>query len=248
MTNYELNTAENKVNLLHIGRFSDREVEVFTPRIPQLRAGSENANINRICAAPTLEGCIKAHPTILYYLAEYLDAEYASPYDYMGQLHMLLEHGQAGMFFRVYHFEVDETEVIKADTLQEFGYVPDAATTGEHWLLEEARPSAVSYLLVKSAEKDAETNEWQLDYQTFETLDEVGVYMDYVPFHTEIYDRQNPNEWMHKVFTETEARTFIAEAEARYARTPEEEEAERKHMEQLRDFELPDISVEDLPF
>lgn len=248
--------TDNKIKLFHVSFFSNEPVEVFSPRIPVHRASSEDTTVNRICAAPTLEGCIAAHPLLAYYAHGYMETEYADPYEQMCRMHMLLEHGEAGILLRVYHLEVDKSLTCDDDTLKEFGYVPDAHQTGEHWILEECVPEKVTYMLLKDFKEDAVTGKLVPNYLLFDTLEEMGIgtTVPYDEFHSAIYRQPNPNELMVKKFAREEALSFI-EAEQNYQheqdlRYEEERIKSKKVSEQLtKDFGFTDdIFNEDLPF
>lgn len=248
--------TDSKIKLFHVSFYSDKPVEVFSPRIPTSRAGGEDASVNRICAAPTLEGCIAAHPLLVYFAHGYMETEYADPYEQMSRMHMLLEHGEAGILLRVYHLEVDQSIVCNDDTLKEFRYVPDAHHTGEHWILEECVPEKVTYLLLKGFEEDAVTGKLVPNYLLFDTLEEMGIgtVIPYDEFHLAIYRQPNPNELMVKKFTKEEALSFI-EAERKYQYEQdllyeEERIQSEKIAEQLKkDFgSFEDVTDEDMPF
>lgn len=243
MTTKDAISTERKVTLYHLSRISDEEVVEFIPRVPKSRAGSENDTINRVCAAPTIEGCMLAHPTIIYYMADYFDLPYSCPYDHMAQMHSLLEHGEYGMFLRMYTFEVNESELYTPDYLIEKKYVPDAKATQEHWILNNCTPSTVSYVLITSIKRDEETNENVYDYLTFNSLEECGLFMAGDDFFFLTQNRPDHNELQTKKHSREDALQFIKEQEEKALRDENYVEPDDWYVKPSDD-----VSDDDLPF
>lgn len=210
-----LTNTDTKLNLLHLSYFNYDPVDVFYPRIPTSRANDEDATVKRICTAPTLEGCLSAHPNLLYYAHGYMHSATADPFEHMARLHALLEHGLSGILLRVYHFEVDKEKVYTDDTLMTFDFVPDAHVTGEHWILEECMPTKVSYMLLSGLNETEEKDRCTPVYTLFETLEEIGTFMPYDDFYSTASKHPNANELLNKTFSKAEALSFKADAEER---------------------------------
>lgn len=243
MTTKDAISTERKVTLYHLSRFSDQEVVEFIPRIPQSRARSENDTINRVCTAPTIEGCMLAHPTIIYYMVDYFDLAYSCPYDHMAQLHSLLERGECGMFFRLYTFEVNESELYTPDYLIEKGYVYDANATQEHWILNNCTPTAVSYVLINSIKRDEETGKNTYDYTTFNSLEECGLFMRTDDFFFLTQNRPDYNEIQEKKHSREDALQFIKEQEEKALQDENYVEPDDWYVKPSDD-----VSDDDLPF
>lgn len=202
---------ERKLKLMHIGNMFEPEVKEFIPRVPIQRAGFENESINRVCVSSTMDGCMKAHPTVIYYMVEYMDAEYSCPYTHMSHFQMLLEKGKSGMFFRVYHFDLDEKDVYTPDFLHSQKYVPDCLDTQEHWVLNNCKPTSISYLLIEKMVMDRETKEFDIEYSLFDSLEDCGLYMPYNDFFF-AYEKLYPNKGdrdRDRVYTSEEALILI---------------------------------------
>lgn len=202
--------TSDKMTLFHIDYFHHDPIQTFIPRIPAHRASGEDDTVSRICTALTIEGCIHAHPDFIDRLNQSDEThEFFDPYAQMSYMQMFLEQGIAGYLMRVYHFEVDRAIVCADDTLQEFGYVPDAHLNGEHWILEACSPTKISYLLVWVHDFDEAGVPNFPNYRLFDSIEEMGVNMEYLDFHSAIYRLHNPKELMVKVFTKDEALSFI---------------------------------------
>lgn len=172
----------------HISRFDDPLIDVFVPRVPTNRSGGEDEKTPRICVSPSVEGCMRAHSTILYYLLDFFEHEYACPYEHMAQFHQLLEHGKNGMLFRVYHFGEAGLRMKTADELIDECLVPDVYATKEHWVLDSTSPTTISYLLIYSVEKKEEVYGYDWKYELFDRLEDIGEVMNYHDYHTMFSD------------------------------------------------------------
>lgn len=170
-----------KLHLYHISQLLENQEEIkqFVPRIPESRANEENETIPRVCVSDSLEGCFKGHP----------DAVVDSEYGNFAQL--LLEKGISGLLFRVYHFIVDEADVMLPEELLEKGYVPDVLDTNEHWILTECQPVGVSYVCLEKAGMDMEDSEEEFLYTTFDRYGSWGVAVcrwDFAQLNEDVYD------------------------------------------------------------
>lgn len=83
----------------------------FVPRIPQNTLPGENANIPRICFAPSIEDCLNA----------------------MGE--RFIEDGKPGTPFLAFPFFVQRTDPALRTAQKIARWVPDAEWTNEHWYL-----------------------------------------------------------------------------------------------------------------
>lgn len=142
-----------KLKLFHISRDFNETIKVFEPRIPHFTMGREDTVTPRICVAPTIEGCVQAHPSVLVFLNPYE----LSLVDYLldekrNEQVYLLSHGTSGILCKLYTFEVDKSKV-KTDTeLLASKLVPDVNNTNEHWIVESMSPTKVEYVLIQKAE------------------------------------------------------------------------------------------------
>lgn len=200
-----LPNEEETLTLYHISSMFDPEVAVFTPRVPKSCDKWEEQSIPRICVSPTLDGCLLAHPTTVFHLVESLKAEYAYLHEEEDTYrHKLLEHGKTGMFFRVYRFEVSKEEVLDPEYLYKKEYVFDALKTREHWLLKETQPVEVSYLFVEGAVQHEKTGKVTFTYQTYDSLEACGRYLDYETFQFLARCCKKYRDRLDDAFTQTE--------------------------------------------
>lgn len=142
----------------HVSMEHEQEIEEFIPRIPKHRIENENDTHERICVSTTIKGCIKAAPSIWYYMYQSQFMECFSPYDDMDKLTTLLDHDeQVGYLVKVYEFDLKEDEVIHSHILKKKGWVPDANKTDEHWITKQVKPNRSYYLLLQNPkEKNGE--------------------------------------------------------------------------------------------
>lgn len=170
-----------KLHLYHISQLSEfpNETKRFIPRIPEYRASGENERIPRICVSDSLDGCFKAHPDAVHNINYAMDTE------------VLLEEGITGILYRVYHFLVDEEEVLFPNQLHSKGYVPDALDTNEHWILNEIKPVGISYVCLEKAGLLMEDSGAETLYTEYSTLGSWGLTIrreDFVELSEEVYD------------------------------------------------------------
>lgn len=102
--------------LYHISKRLMKNNE-FTPKVPANRLDDENADIERVCFADTLEGCFMAIPKVRG-IGEDLQDE------------------QNGVV-RVFEIDTDDFQencIIKPEELHKNKWVSDAIVTGEHWI------------------------------------------------------------------------------------------------------------------
>lgn len=143
---------KKKLELFHISRYKEGEaaIEEFVPRIPKNRMDGENDKISRICVSDNLTGCFTAMSNPSYEMYSYRNEEYFCPYQHMNYMDVLLETNQSGQMYRVYHFDMDVSEVVTPDVLHENGWVPDALNTHEHWITGSRKPDRISYVFLLS--------------------------------------------------------------------------------------------------
>lgn len=176
----------------HVSSNYDREINEFIPRIPHNRASGEDAVQKRICVSTSLQGCIKAAPTIWYHMHTYLNAEYYDPYTHMERLTTLLEQNEkVGYLFKVYEFYLDEGEVISASVLKENEWVPDADQTNEHWITKPIKPSKSYYILIENTKE--ENNQPIFDVTTYQLHELGGVENYYDTFNRQREAEMNAN-------------------------------------------------------
>lgn len=156
MTTTGLDKKDTKMTFLHISRYKEGEpaIEQFVPRVPTSRSRAENSQTERICVAPTLLGCLIAHPDVLYEMIYQYEENYQCPQDDMERLEYLLERGESGKLYRVYHFDVDVAGVVTPEELLANDWVHDAEKTQEHWLTKAVKPDRISYVFLKDAEEN----------------------------------------------------------------------------------------------
>lgn len=152
-TTMEMNKA--KQTYLHVSRYKKGVpvIEEFIPRVPESRSLAENSQWERICVSTTLEGCLKGHPDVLYELIYQYQESYQCPEDDMERVEYLLERGETGKLYRIYHFDVDGSDVVTPDELLENGWVHDADKSQEHWLMKTVKPDRISYVFVRGADE-----------------------------------------------------------------------------------------------
>lgn len=169
---------EERMTLYHISPLFDPVIDWFITRIPNSRMCSENNEIWRICTAPTLEGCMLAHPNITFHFLDFMKEKYACIDLHSSHFHRFMERGLNAMVFRVYHFDATPEDVYTPDFLHSQGYVSDALDTGEHWIMYDKKPSKITYLLIHNVTRDEATKKVTFDYEAFDTLEATGLYMD----------------------------------------------------------------------
>lgn len=92
----------------------------FTPWVPKTGMKTENKTINRVCVAPTIEGCLTSMPSGSYSLTETLEKT-------MGQLKVfVIDTEKLG---------IQNSEIVKPQQLYQSKWVDDAYLTDEHWIL-----------------------------------------------------------------------------------------------------------------
>lgn len=127
---------ESKIDKLYHTSTSLDEVIEFIPRVPELRAPTENDSINRICLSSSLEGCLTA-----------------SPYPgYRIHGHFFWQ-DNSSFLIRVYEFDIDELNVDKLIPPEYLYYsesVGDAYFTDEYWCMEAIKPSRSYFIELKS--------------------------------------------------------------------------------------------------
>lgn len=143
---------KKKLELFHVSRYREGEeaIQEFVPRIPRNRMEGENDSIPRICVSDNLNGCFTATSNPSYEMYSYQRENSHCPYQQMSHLDILMETNQAGQMYRVYHFDMDESEVVSPGDLHEKGWVPDALETNEHWITENRKPDRISYIFLLS--------------------------------------------------------------------------------------------------
>lgn len=206
-------TTEKKQQYFHLSPIEDQEIKRFVPRVPTSRSAEENGTIGRVCVAPTLEGCVLAHPNLIYRMVHYLSLEYACPYQHMGFYHQLLEKGETGVLLRVYHLEMDPNELYTSEHLVSQSYVPDALTTGEQWIMSECEPSETSYLLIKSIIQNEDTKEFSMDYTIYDSLEECGAFVPYDEFYFLLMNEKTSVDVSHKKFSYEESIEIMQQIE-----------------------------------
>lgn len=141
-----------KLELFHISRYREgvEAIQEFVPRIPGNRMEGENASIPRICVSDNLNGCFTATSNPSYEMYSYQRENSHCPYQQMSHLDILMETNQAGQMYRVYHFDMDESEVVTPAELHGKGWVPDALETNEHWITANRKPDRISYIFLLS--------------------------------------------------------------------------------------------------
>lgn len=194
----------SKQTLYHISRMPCETVPRFTPRIPEHRVTGEDSTIPRICAAPTISGCILAHPEIGMYMSDLLDLHFSSPLELQEKEYKCMETGEIGILARVYRFEAEPELLVTPETLDAKGYVPDALKTGEHWITKPVQPVAISYLLATGVDRDPVTGERTFHYSMCDNLSDFGTFLSYQYFKLLIEDLPNFRERLHSPFTKEE--------------------------------------------
>lgn len=178
---------KEKVQLFHVSRYSEGQaaIEEFVPRIPKNRMQGEDDSTPRICVSDNLLGCLRAMSNPAYEMYEYAESEYHCPYQEMSYLDVLLEKNQSGQMYRIYHFDMEKSEVVTPEELHKNGWVPDALKTNEHWITSNRKPDRVSYIFLHSVTKGKRAYEFRLSEEQDE-LETFGVMMplDDLYFHT----------------------------------------------------------------
>lgn len=236
------------IRLKHVSYYTHEPITSFVPRIPKNRASSENDTIPRICVSTSLSGCLVAHPSVVY---RFVDLAEEDPYELMGQLHVLPEHGISGMLFRVYHFEVSEKDVFTPEHLKERGYVGDALLTREHWIMQESEPVAVFYLLLQKFESSdsKRVDEWGIQYTEFTSLEEMGTIIEYL----DLFDLAREkgvadDEWFGKSFSKEESVELSILSNQMRERQQAENRIYNASVPALPDFIHSTIDDDDFPF
>lgn len=201
----------SKQTLYHISRMPCETVSRFTPRIPEFRVDGENDTIPRICAAPTISGCLIAHPEIGMYMSELLNMHFSTPLEMEDKEYKCLETGEIGILARVYRFEVEPELLVTPETLDAKGYVPDALIANEHWITEPIQPVAISYMLATGVERDPETGKCTFHYSIRDNLSDFGTFLSYNFFKLLVGDWPDFNERMYSPFTVEEIEALKAE-------------------------------------
>ncbi|WP_373124781.1 hypothetical protein [Blautia producta] len=101
--------GNNKTEFVHC---SFEPVNKFWPRIPEQRCPEENDTIPRICAAKTICGALRAIPQA-------------------GEVINRMQELEVPIYIHAYFFEC--SDIMETEDVER--YVPDAADTGEVWLL-----------------------------------------------------------------------------------------------------------------
>lgn len=189
-----------KLELFHISRYREGEgaIQEFVPRIPRNRMEGENDSLPRICVSDNLNGCFTATSNPSYEMYSYQRESSHCPYQQMSHMDILLEKNQSGQMYRVYHFDMDETEVVTPKELHEKGWVPDALETNEHWITANRKPDRISYIFLLSVTPGKGKFNFRLT-EPQEELESFGVMMrlDELFFHT-----QRNNESMFQVYSQ----------------------------------------------
>ena len=239
MTNQQ---HKEKLQLFHISRYREGEaaIEEFIPRIPENRMDGENDSMPRICVSDSLTGCFTATSNPSYEMYSYTREEYNCPYQHMSYLDILLEKNQSGQMYRVYHFEMDESEVVSPAELHEKGWVPDALETNEHWITANRKPDRISYIFLLSVTPGKGNFNFRFT-EMQEELDAFGVMMglDELYFYTERRNQSLFQVYSKEVALEIKA-TVKAESEART------EASQTANQTVLWNQEI-EVSLEDLP-
>ena len=142
---------------LHISVDAHQDIEEFIPRVPLHRAGGEDETRKRVCVSTSIEGCVKAAPSIWYRAYEYPSMDSHDPYQHMSWVTTLLDHGErAGYLLKVYEFNLAEDSLVSAATLKENNWVPDADLTDEHWIMQPVTPSRSYYILLEDVKEDGQ--------------------------------------------------------------------------------------------
>lgn len=179
---------KKKLELFHVSRYSEGKeaIQEFVPRIPKNRMDGENDSMPRICVSDNLIGCFRAMSNPAYEMFEYAESEYYCPYQGMSYLDILLEKNQSGQMYRIYHFDMETSEVVTPAELHEKGWVPDALKTNEHWITANRKPDRVTYIFLHSVTKGKRTYEFRLSDEQ-EELETFGVMMplDDLYFYTD---------------------------------------------------------------
>lgn len=105
-----------KKKYYHMSRELDKDIDVFTPRIPSSMAIHEERQTTRVCISEHFENCLSS----ISYVMDGLD-----------------ENGEYKPI-KVYEFELEEDELVHPEKV--YKYVPDAIVHGEFWSLKEIRP------------------------------------------------------------------------------------------------------------
>lgn len=139
--------------LFHVSLDYEDNIDIFIPRIPQLKSADEDNIQIRICVSDSIEGCLRAHPTFNYYFIEYAENKYSDPYEDMSRLAYIKNIDKVGILIKVYEFTINNNTRIKSnkDIIKE-KLVYDAHLTNESWILEKIKPSDYKYILITDAE------------------------------------------------------------------------------------------------
>lgn len=120
--------------LYYVDISSQPLIEEFVPRIPEHRMSDEDAEIERICLAKTIEGCFSASSE----LEELVSRHKHCPYE----------------VFRLYVFDekdIQKGNLTDSELLWKEQLVPDANLTGEVWIEKQTLiPKEVKYISVNN--------------------------------------------------------------------------------------------------
>lgn len=233
---------KKKLELFHVSRYREGEgaIQDFIPRIPRNRMNGENDSMPRICVSDNLMGCFTAMSNPSYEMYSYQRESYHCPYQQMSHMDILMETNQAGQMYRVYHFDMDEPEVVTPAELHEKGWVPDALETNEHWITANRKPDRISYIFLLSVTPGKGKFNFRLS-EVQEDVEAFGVMMrlDDLYFYTN--DR---NESMFQQYSMESALQIKATVKEEW----EAKQEASKASQQVADWSVNvEVSEEDLP-
>lgn len=205
-----------KLGFFHLSNDFEKDIKTFIPRIPDSRMGKEDNTQNRVCVAPTIEDCIKAHPSILLYMNSWDICQRVRVEECMAHKHYLLEHGKSGFLCKLYYFEVEKEFVVTNEELQKNNLVPDADITNEHWITTNIQPVDTAYILVERANVEycidtGSILQEDIKFSIFESKEELGqemIELLYDSHSEEIMKFLNVDSHWNSVFTKKQVKEF----------------------------------------
>lgn len=135
----------------HISLEVDNQIEEFAPKLPSAIYKEEDASIPRICLSESIEGCLSGFPAG----GRKLEGVVAEHHSLFEDLNPNLNEGDTFMdyslLFRVYEFEksdIQEGNLIETEDLLLNGYVMDADSSEEVWVINQNLKPVKTYLVL----------------------------------------------------------------------------------------------------
>lgn len=147
--------------LYHLSFDVLEEIYEFIPRIPEIRMKGEDNTFLRICCSDTIEGALSGIPGNI----DFLNSDRIYP------------------LVKVYEFDetgLEDEFVLSPEEIKD--KVPDALTTGEHWITSNIRPKSSYIINVKSmnySKKNNAINNLKYIKLSEDELDNIGDYYSY---------------------------------------------------------------------